>query len=200
MSNLHNDRYDEIKSLLKKSRFIFEQDYQISDREEQPDTQINIAKDIERRISQDNNKDYETAPKSTEKKSPEDKVQKYRISGGLIALHGKDKSDLDITTDEKVAFQETMDEFIEEVSDLVDFNVLNVYPNNVEWSGHLIDEDINFTLSVGEESGIYIEGTMMKVDDEFADLMRKLQQFFEKFKSKWSRVIAMRKKTKEGNE
>lgn len=200
MSNLHNDRYDEIKFLLKKSRFIFEQDYQISDREEQPDTQINIAKDIERRISQDNNKDYETAPKSTEKKSPEDKVQKYRISGGLIALHGKDKSDLDITTDEKVAFQETMDEFIEEVSDLVDFNVLNVYPNNVEWSGHLIDEDINFTLSVGEESGIYIEGTMMKVDDEFADLMRKLQQFFEKFKSKWSRVIAMRKKTKEGNE
>lgn len=200
MSNLHNDRYDEIKSLLKKSRFILEQDYQISDREEQPDTQINIAKDIERRISQDNNKDYETAPKSTEKKSPEDKVQKYRISGGLIALHGKDKSDLDITTDEKVAFQETMDEFIEEVSDLVDFNVLNVYPNNVEWSGHLIDEDINFTLSVGEESGIYIEGTMMKVDDEFADLMRKLQQFFEKFKSKWSRVIAMRKKTKEGNE
>lgn len=200
MSNLHNDRYDEIKSLLKKSRFILEQDYQISDREEQPDTQINIAKDIERRISQDNNKDYETAPKSTEKKSPDDKVQKYRISGGLIALHGKDKSDLDITTDEKVAFQETMDEFIEEVSDLVDFNVLNVYPNNVEWSGHLIDEDINFTLSVGEESGIYIEGTMMKVDDEFADLMRKLQQFFEKFKSKWSRVIAMRKKTKEGNE
>lgn len=200
MSNLHNDRYDEIKFLLKKSRFIFEQDYQISDREEQPDTQINIAKDIERRISQDNNKDYETAPKSTEKKSPDDKVQKYRISGGLIALHGKDKSDLDITTDEKVAFQETMDEFIEEVSDLVDFNVLNVYPNNVEWSGHLIDEDINFTLSVGEESGIYIEGTMMKVDDEFADLMRKLQQFFEKFKSKWSRVIAMRKKTKEGNE
>jgi hypothetical protein len=93
-----------------------------------------------------------------------------------------------------------MDEFIEEVSDLVDFGVLNVYPNNVEWSGHLIDEDINFTLSVGEESGIYVEGTMIKVDSEFTELMSKLQQFFEKFKSKWSRVIAMRKKTKETNE
>lgn len=200
MSNLHNERYDEIKSLLRKSRFIFEQDYKISDTEEQPDTQINIAKDIESRISQDAKNDYETAPKKTIEKSPDDKVQKYRISGGILALHGKDKSDLEITTDEKVAFQETMDEFIEEVSDLVDFNVLNVYPNNVEWSGHLIDEDINFTLSVGEESGIYIEGTMMRVDDEFADLMNKLQQFFEKFKSKWSRVIAMRKKTKESNE
>lgn len=200
MSNLHNDRYDEIKSLLKKSKFIFEQDYKISDRLNEPDTQINIAKDIERRISQDTETDYETAKTTEVKKSPDDKVQKYRISGGILALHGKDRSDLDITTDEKVAFQETMDEFIEEVSDLVDFNVLNVYPNNVEWSGHLIDEDINFTLSVGEESGIYIEGTMIKVDPEFVDLINKLQQFFEKFKSKWSRVIAMRKKTKESNE
>lgn len=199
MSNLHNDRYDEIKSLLKKSRFILEQDYKISDRISEPDTQINIAKDIERRIDSDTS-DYETAPEKNQKSSPDDKVQKYRISGGILALHGKDRSDLDITTDEKVAFQETMDEFIEEVSDLVDFNTLNVYPNNVEWSGHLIDEDINFTLSVGEESGIYVEGTMIKVDNEFTDLMSKLQQFFEKFKSKWSRVIAMRKKTKESNE
>lgn len=199
MSNLHNERYDEIKSLLKKSKFLFEQDYKISDRVSEPDKQINIAKDIERRIDSDT-ENYETAPSKVEKKSPDDKVQKYRISGGILALHGKDRSDLDITTDEKVAFQETMDEFIEEVSDLVDFGVLNVYPNNVEWSGHLIDEDINFTLSVGEESGIYVEGTMIKVDNEFTDLMSKLQQFFEKFKSKWSRVIAMRKKTKESNE
>lgn len=199
MSNLHNERYDEIKSLLRRSRILMEQDYKISDRLNEPDTQINIAKDIERRIDSDTTK-YETAPTEVEKKSPDDKVQKYRISGGILALHGKDRSDLDITTDEKVAFQETMDEFIEEVSDLVDFGVLNVYPNNVEWSGHLIDEDINFTLSVGEESGIYVEGTMMKVDDEFTELMSKLQQFFEKFKSKWSKIIAMRKKTRESNE
>ena len=50
MSNLHNERYDEIKSLLRKSKFLFEQD-----------TQINVAKDVESRIQQDN--DYETAEK-----------------------------------------------------------------------------------------------------------------------------------------
>ena len=42
MSNLHNERYDEIKSLLKKSRMLMEQD-----------TQINMAADIESRIDQD---------------------------------------------------------------------------------------------------------------------------------------------------
>jgi hypothetical protein len=198
MSNLHNERYDEIKSLLKKSRFIFEQSAMTSDTESEPDTQINLAKDMESRISQDN-QEYETAKDSDEKSSPSDKVKKYRISGGILALHGKSKIDLDITTDDKLAFQETMDEFVDEVSDLVDFNTLNVYPNNVEWSGHLIDEDINFTFTIGEDSGIYIDGTMIKVDEQFDNLIHKLQQFYQKFKSKWSKIIAGRKKTSETN-
>jgi hypothetical protein len=114
-----------------------------------------------------------------------------------LKLHGKDRSDLDITTDEKVAFQETMDEFVEEVSDLVDFETLNVYKNSVEWSGKLIDEDLEFIFTIGEDSGIYINGEMIKVDSEFLDLINKLQQFYQKFKSKWGKVLANRKKTQE---
>ncbi len=188
MNNMLNEeRYDEIKSLLKKSRLIFEQE-----------TQINVAKDLEKRIERDNQ--YDTAvsdEEKGEKPTPEDKTQKYRISGGILALHGKDRSELDITTDDKVAFQETMDEFVEEVSDLVDFNVLNVYQNNVEWSGKLIDEDLEFIFTIGEDSGIYINGQMVKVDQEFLDLINKLQQFYQKFKSKWGKVLANRKKTAE---
>jgi hypothetical protein len=186
-NNMLNERYDEIKNLLKKSRMLVEQD-----------TQINVAKDLENRISQDD--EYETAVsdiENDEETSPQDKVQKYRISGGILALHGKDRSDLDITTDDKVAFQETMDEFVEEVSDLVDFNILNVYPNNVEWSGKVIDEDLEFIFTIGEDSGIYINGQMVKVDQDFLDMINKLQQFYQKFKSKWGKVLASRKKTKE---
>ena len=186
-NNMLNERYDEIKSLLRKSRMLVEQD-----------TQINVAKDLEKRVAQDN--EYETAVSDInqgEEPSQQDKVQKYRISGGILALHGKDKSDLDITTDDKVAFQETMDEFVEEVSDLVDFNVLNVYPNNVEWSGKVIDEDLEFIFTIGEDSGIYINGQMVKVDQDFLDMINKLQQFYQKFKSKWGKVLASRKKTKE---
>lgn len=179
-----NERYDEIKSLLKKSKLLFEQD-----------TQINVAKDLEKRITQDD--EYDTAISGDETEPQDDKTQKYRISGGILALHGKDRSQLDITTDDKVAFQETMDEFVQEVSDLVDFNVLNVYPNNVEWSGKLIDEDIEFIFTIGEDSGIYVNGQMVKVDKDFLDLINKLQQFYQKFKSKWGKVLASRKKTKE---
>jgi len=188
MSNLLNERYDEMKSLLQKSRNIFEQkDGNLA--------RPNIAKDIETKLSQDN-QEYETADQETEPVK-KDKTQKYRISGGILALHGKDKRDVDITTDDKIAFQETMDEFIEEVSDLVDFNTLNVYPKNVEWSGHLIDEDIDFTFTIGEESGIYINGEMLKVDEQFLEMINKLQQYYQKFKSKWGKVLAARKKTQD---
>ena len=194
MSNLHNERYDEIKSLLKKSRMLMEQTT-----DEAPP---NIAADIEQKIDQDN-QEYETADDdirdNDEEPTSKDKVQKYRISGGILALHGKGKTDTDITTDDKLAFQETMDEFVNEVSDLVDFNTLNVYPNNVDWSGKIIDEDIDFTFTIGEDSGIYINGDMVKVDNEFLDLINKLQQYYQKFKSKWSRILASRKKTRETN-
>ena len=90
-----------------------------------------------------------------------------------------------------------MDEFVQEVSDLVDFNTLNVYPNNVEWSGKIIDEDINFTFTIGENSGIYINADMTKVDEDFLELINKLQQYYQKFKSKWGKVLAGRKKTPE---
>jgi len=188
--SIHNDRYDEIKSLLKKSRMLLEQD-----------TQDNMAASIESKIDQDT--EYETAVDDEEEgksPSPKDKSQKYRISGGILALHGKDRSSLDITSDDKLAFQETMDEFVEEVSDLVDFNTLNVYENNVDWSGKIIDEDIDFTFTIGENSGIYINGEMIKVDEDFLNMINKLQQFYQKFKSKWGRVLASRKKTKESPE
>jgi len=184
MSKYHDEKYDEIKSLINKSRYINEQN-----------ERINIGKSIENRIKLDT--DYETAedPDDEDKESPDDKVQKYKIGGGILSLHGKERDKLQITTDDKTAFMETMDEFIEEVSDLVDFNELNVYTNNVEWSGKIIDKDLDFIFTIGESNGIYINGDAVKVDVEFLDMINKLQKFYEKFKSKWSKIIASRKIT-----
>ena len=185
MSNYHDEKYDQMKSLLNKSRLLKEQVSIKTD---------NVAKSIEDRLSQDTG-EYETA-QGEEKESPDDVVQKYRVSGGIIAMHGKDKGDVELTSEEKLAFQETMDEFVEEVSDLVDFNELNIYSNNIEWSGKIIDEDVEFILTIGEDSGIYVNGTAIKVDEDFLNMVNKLQQFYEKFKSKWSKILASRKRTK----
>lgn len=165
------NEYDEIKSLLKKSRML-----------QEVSGPINLDKDVETEIQMD------TQPQ-------EDKEKSYRISGGELTLHGKTQKDLELSTDEKTAFQETMDEFVEEVSDLSDFGRLNMYPNNVEWSGKVIDFDIEFYYTIGEKNGVYINGNMIKLDQDLIELINKLTSYYEKFKSKWARILSQRKKT-----
>jgi hypothetical protein len=173
------NEYDELKSLLKKSRMLMEQ----------PEA-INLGKSIEDEIDSDVKNDEVDV-----EKVKKDKSKTYRISGGLFTMHGKDQKDLELTTEEKTAFQETMDDFVEEVSDLSDFGVLNFYPNEVQWSGKVIDFDLEFFYSIGENNGVYINGDMIKLDDKLTELVNKLTSVYEKFKSKWAKVISQRKKT-----
>ena len=205
MSNSH----DEIKKLLDASRKLLNNDNINEDIRRQygllteqgvdltgdnVTKKINVAKSVEDTI------DYETADTDgggldDKEESGDDKTQGYRISGGILVLHGKEQTDLELTTDEKIAFQETMDEFVTEVSDMVDFNKLNVYSNNVEWSGKLIEYDIEFFFSIGEENGVYINGEMLKTDEEFLELLNKLKTYYAKFKVKWAKILSSRKKT-----
>lgn len=204
MSNSH----DEIKRLLKASRTLLSNEkinedynkirgkYNILTEQSEVTKKYDVAKSIEDEIDDDEEEKYETATSDDEEEeTSEDKKQGYRISGGILVLHGKEQTDLELTTDEKIAFQETMDEFVSEVSDLVDFNKLNVYQKNVEWSGKIIDYDIDFFFSIGEENGVYINSEMVKIDVQFLDFLKKLQTYYEKFKSKWSKVLANRKRT-----
>jgi len=196
------NNYDEIKKLLKSSRSLLKKNYSLSNIREtytkkglmlEQDTNVssttnlgqpkpNVAADMETEINQ------ETKPK-------DDKQQAYRISGGILVMHGKSKTDLEITTEDKRSFQETMDEFVDEVSEMVDFYPLNVYSTSVEWSGKVIDQDLEFLYSIGENNGVYINGTLSRVDDEFLDFVSKLRAYFQKFKTKWAKVLASRKKT-----
>ena len=187
-----SNQYDELKSLLEASRNMLGKNNLKEQRDtlrsaglikEQEDAPDNIEMDSEEEIEMD------TEP-------TEDKQRTYRVSGGLITLHGKNKQQLELSTEEKTAFQETMDDFVNDVSDLSDFGKLNMYPNNVDWSGKVIDFDLEFYFSIGENNGVYINGDMIKLDENLVELVNKLTSYYEKFKSKWARLLSQRKKTK----
>ena len=190
-----SNQYDELKNLLNvsrnmlgkndltESRKVLTKNGLISEQEIEDDGATNIEVDSEQEI------EVETTP-------DENKSKSYRVSGGLITLHGNTKQELELSTDEKISFQETMDEFVNEVSDLSDFGTLNLYPNNVDWSGKVIDYDVEFYFSIGEDNGVYINGDMIKLDDGLVELINKLTSFYDKFKAKWAKVLSQRKKTK----
>ena len=196
------NRHDEIKNLIEASKKLLNKNLITEDINHIRKNHGLILEQGEDGPTEDQPKDYETAEDGMGDKEEQDVVKTdkskgYRISGGIIVIHGKDKSDLQLTSDDKKAFQETMDEFVTEVSEIVDFNKLNLYPNNVEWSGKVTELDVEFFYSIGETNGIYINGTMTKIDDDYLEFLNKLKQYYEKFKSKWSKVIAARKKTPE---
>jgi coenzyme F420-reducing hydrogenase delta subunit len=188
--------YDEMKSLLKKSKMLFEQ-YSETGRINTVDS---IANKIRSSVSDDaivgGEQEDETNQQGVKTSKASSKQQKYKISGGIFVLHGDTRAEVDnITTDDKSSFQETMDEFVEEVSDLVDFDELHLYKNSVEWGGKLIDDNITFLYTIGENGGVYISADIVKIDEDFLSIITKLEQYYQKFKSKWSKMLAIRKKT-----
>jgi|TARA_B100001094_G_scaffold119800_1_gene115451 hypothetical protein len=158
-----NDKYDEMKSLLNKSKKLFEQ------------------------VEKDDNLDMQR---------DEEKIKEYEVSSGKIIVHGYTTTDITLTDEEKNTYQETMDDFIEQVSDLVDYNSLNIYDNNVEWSGVLVKYDTEFFYTVGERNGVYITGSMVKVDTEMLEMLNNLKDYYQIFSAKWAKVLADRKSTK----
>ena len=192
-------RYDEIKTLLEATRKALKT--QISEGEvkqiKNSYSLITEQEELEKEMEVAN-KEYETADTDSETDEKSNKTEKkkaYRISGGIMVIHSKDSKDLQLTTEDKKAFQETMDEFVVEVSELVDFNKLNLYENNVEWSGKITELDVEFFYTIGEKNGVYINGTMTKIDEEYLGFLVDLKKYYEKFKTKWSKIIASRKKT-----
>ena len=71
----------------------------------------------------------------------------------------------------------------------------NIYSNSVEWGGKLIDNNISFIYNIGESGGVYVTATLSKVDEDYISIITKLEQYYQKFKSKWSNIISNRKKT-----
>jgi len=195
------NRQDEIRDLLKASRKLLTNQSLNEEFSRIKSTYGILTEDLDDMDRKPSG--YETAEVSddemenNDEKPKSDKTRGFKISGGIMILHSKDKSQLQLTSDDKKAFQDSMNEFRTDVSELVEFNKLNVYDNNVEWSGKITEMDLDFFFSIGESTGVYINSEMTKVDEYFIETLKKIQTFYEKFKSKWSKVLADRKKISE---
>ena len=165
-SGYRNERYDDMKKYLNLSRTLFEQ----------TNTDDDELLDLE-------------------SKRENEKTKEYTISSGIMVTHGYTESDLDLTDDEKNSYQSTMDEFVEQVSDLVDYEPLNLYQNTVEWGGTLIKFDTRFMYTLCESNGVFISCEMTRLDDEFTETIEKLKSYYKIFSSKWAKVLSDRKVT-----
>ena len=187
--------YDEIKMLVEASRRALSGRINESNNDIRKQYGLLSEQTVEKELDITNSEETDFTKQkkdSDEIGTQRDKQKAYKILGNILVLHGKTKADLELTTDEKNAFTSSLDEFRNDVAEIVDFGKLNVFPDNVEWNGKILEINLEFFYTINEPNGIYINGQMIKIDQDYMETVGKLQTYYEKFKTKWSKIVASR--------
>jgi hypothetical protein len=86
-----------------------------------------------------------------------------------------------------------IDSFREQVSQIADLTPgFTLSKTQVRLDGTLPDEDINFVLIAGEESGLYINADMLKLEENTLFVLDKLVKFELTFKDGIEPIIRQR--------
>jgi sporulation protein YlmC with PRC-barrel domain len=113
-----------------------------------------------------------------------------------VVIHSEDPEDLELKDDEKNNISQLIDEFRTEVSEIVEFDKLHIYEDNAKLEGKISDVNLGFTLSTGNDTGIYLSNTsMMKIDEDTMDMINKLKTFHPKFINTINNLLVHRKST-----
>jgi hypothetical protein len=173
MKNKSNvNEFDHMKKMLKKIHLIKEQ----TDPQYQNALNSNFSQTKENEQSED-----------------------YNIDGGKITIYSQNGASLDLSDDIRNSFTASMDEFKQQISDLVEFNSLQLHDNSLQWSGKLSKFDLEFFYLIGDKNGVYIKGEKIKVDEEFTTMLNQLTQYYGSFAQKWSPILSSRQQA-QGNE
>jgi hypothetical protein len=104
-----------------------------------------------------------------------------------------DEMDMELKDDQKETISNLIDNFRQQVSQIVDFDPgMTINQKQIRLDGVLTDEDISFVLIAGEESGVYINADMLKLETEVGNALEKLVKFQETFKTSMEPLITQR--------
>jgi hypothetical protein len=188
------DSYDEIKGMLTKVRniqalskantsgLIKEQTYQgeVDDNPQKfqsgdPNTQIG---------QQSTEKYFSDEDKDTS--STNEGEDLMVINNVEVEIHSEDPEDLQLSDEEKGKISQLIDDFRAEVSEIAEFDKLHIYSDSAKLDGKIGDIGLNFTLSTGDDTGLYLSNpSMLKIDDNSLAIINKLRVF----ESKYSNII-----------
>ena len=123
---------------------------------------------------------------------------------GIISETLKSKellTEYEIQTVEPDEQKDEENKFKDIVSKLVKFQPIKVHKENVEWSGHLIREKIDWTFSLDDTVGCYIHTTeLIQLRDEVLEVLKKLRGYYDVWSDEWGSRLTGSIPTEEGGE
>lgn len=116
------------------------------------------------------------------------------INGVDVKILSSDEMDLKFSEEEKVSLSSIIDNFKQQVSNLVDFEPgFTISTEQIRLDGVLTDFDIDFVLIAGEEHGLYLNADMLKIETPVIDLINKLEKYYDSFVGPMNELINKRK-------
>jgi hypothetical protein len=110
-----------------------------------------------------------------------------------VKMLSSDKADMVLTDEQKSAISQIIDSFREQVSQIVEFDPgMTINQNQIRLDGTLTDEDVSFVFIAGEESGVYINADMLKLEQNVATVLEKLVKFELTYKTALEPLITQR--------
>ena len=110
-----------------------------------------------------------------------------------VKLLSTDEMDMELKDDQKETISSLIDNFRQQVSQIVDFDPgMTINQNQIRLDGVLTDEDISFVFIAGEENGVYINADMLKLSTETGTALEKLAKFEETYKTSIEPLITQR--------
>jgi hypothetical protein len=137
MQNKQMTGYDDTKKMLNTLRKLNESK-----------TSMNVLKEQEE-VTQNQNSDF------------------IIINDVEVKMLSTDEMDMELQDDQKQSISGLIDNFRQQVSQIVDFEPgITINQNQIRLDGTLTDEDISFVFIAGEESGVYINADMLKLETQ----------------------------------
>jgi hypothetical protein len=144
----------------------------------------------EQRISNDTS----TFPKGEEQPSTESMKNDLMVINDVeVKIMSGDNLDMKLMDDQKKSISGIIDNFKQQVSQIVEFEPgFTISPSQIRLDGTLTDDDVSFVFISGDESGLYINADMLKLDSEVMIVIDKLVKFEPTFKTAMEPLISQR--------
>lgn len=111
-----------------------------------------------------------------------------------VQINSSDSTDLELDDETKTAISQMLTNFKTQVSQIVEFDPgITINENQIRLDGTLTESDTDFVLIAGEESGLYLNADMLKLEDDVMQVLQKLKTFEESFMTSMNPLIDKRK-------
>jgi hypothetical protein len=110
-----------------------------------------------------------------------------------VKILSKDEADMELDEETKNAISSLIDNFKSQVSQIVTFEPgMTVNETQIRLDGTVSDLDIKFTLIAGDESGVYLNAEMLKLDNTVGQVIDRLAKFELSYKQALEPIITQR--------